>query len=974
MIVFLRRTSRSILTALSELSDIPYGPCQGFYVAARSTPAAAAAARQGRRDRQRQREDVAGGGQPPPQPLAGFRIVPATRLAKHQCLNKSSSSSQQRKRPVFVTTAAASPSTSKRCRRDEDDDDEDPFVDRETGRINFDAIRASITSPKPLKPEAVWMDNYLADCREGGVPHHRGRGQSSRPKLVPERRLKNITDREEGVVVQYLTLGGYRHYMCSSRYPSIAEDEEETEEARHQCGGDRMRLARAASALHAGAGQQTFGWNKSQRADLLLVFVDSDDGHTALHYHNHHEFGVHYTGHVPDCWRAETRGSFREKTLSRRCDSFREGLARAFTSVRPDRAKFFYTRTTTCELLHGSDLSREVPSTLANSTETYATALETCLLERTDDFIYQPPAERGRSLDVVKEVVPAIAAGRLTGFVTIKGGRETLSDCPAADMFGFCMQKYSPTGKQVSPFTRRQIADYHGFETEQEVDKFIDSQLSRTVNSGTFHTWETVTTSYLRWLMNARGFAGFRVKHLAVYNFTDDPKHFLEPILQRRHDAKRRGRAVEAECLKLIGNGSFGYNGLEATNYTSVRLLREASYKKLRYTELAHRNLKHTTLLSLVRDKVKAKRGGGSRKRKTPSHAAATFLSDEAAVDDDDDADDDDDGDAEEEEGEDDVFENREVLAVLGLESERDDDDDERRVHLDDGDDDEGACDDAAVARQDARMFGSDPNFIRVSCLYAVDVSGEDRQLFNNLPKAVAVLGNSKRLFFSHLLTMFQCLDPALAELCYVDTDSCLWSFSYESIEDCLLKDKLDLWRARSIVADEESDMSCHGKMKLEGVYKAGLFRTAKIYRLFDATPYTRCKGVNRHQANRLLDRHFDVEWNNATVIHRTCLKPTRTGEIVIAREAKRMSVPFNLKRYVTDDGIHTAPFSKLTDPDNNDHDDDDDDRRSWTDEEANNRDDDDENDDDDDDDDDGEYSQGLKYFSRIGLTESDNV
>ena len=906
---------------------------------------------------------------------------------------------------MFVTTAALTGGggTSKKCRRDndddDDDDDDDPFVDRETGRINFDAIRASITSPKPLKPEAVWMENYLADCREGVLHRGRGRSQSSRPKLVPERRLKNITEREEGVAVQYLTLGGYRHYMCSSRYPSIVEDDDDDDDERakdgHQCGGDRMRLARAASALHAGAGQQTFGWDKSQRADLLLAFVDTGDGHTALHYHNHHEFGVHYTGHVPDCWRAETRGSFREKTLSRRCDSFREGLARAFTSVRPDRVKFFYTRTTTCELMHGSDLSREVPSTVANSTETYATALETCLLERTDDFLYLPPAERGRSLDVAKEVVPAIAAGRLTGFVTIKGGRETLSNCPAADMFGFCMQKYSPTCKQVSPFTRRQIADYHGFETEQEVDKFINTQLSRTVNSGTFHTWETVTTSYLRWLMNARGFADFRIKHLAVYNFTDDPKHFLEPILQRRHDAKRRGRAVEAECLKLIGNGSFGYNGLEATNYTSVRLLREATYKKLRYTELAHRNLKHTTLLSLVRERVKAKRG---RKSKVSRHAsAATFLSDEAAVDgdDDDDEDDEEEGQMEEEEEEDlnhDVLENRELLAVLGLETEQvghDDDDDGggggRVRQGDDGQDDdafEGACDDAAVARQDARIFGSDQNLIRVSCLYAIDVSGEDRQLFNNLPKAVAVLGNSKRLFFSHLLTMFECLDPALAELCYVDTDSCLWSFSYESIEDCLLKDKLALWRARSIVADEESEISCHGKMKLEGVYKAGLFRTAKIYRLFDETPYTRCKGVNRHQANRLLDRHFDVDWNNATIIHRTCLKPSRTGEIVIAREAKRMSVPFNLKRYVTDDGIHTVPFSKLADQDNdnndNDDDDGDDDARSWTtSEEASDRDsknDDDDDDDDDDDEDGGEYSLGLKYFSGIQLTESDNV
>ena len=892
-----------------------------------------------------------------------------------------------RKRPSFATRALQPPihSTFKRTKLersdDDEDDDDDPFVDKATGRIDFAAIRASITSPKPIKPAASPRSAGRGGGGGGGGQTH------DHPKLVPERRIKNITEREEGVVVQYLTLGGYRHYMCSSRYQSLVDDDDGDDGSKpaHCCGEpDKLNLTRAASALHAGAGQQTFGWDKSQRADLLLVFSDGQT--SVLHYHNHHEFGVHYTGHVPDCWRAETKGSFKEKTLSRRCDSFREGLARALTAVRPNKATFVYTRTTTCELLHGSDLSREVPSTLRNCPTTFGTALEACLIERAEEFLYLPPAERDRSLDVRREVLPAIAAGGLTGFVTIKGGEESISvreRCPAAGMFGFCVQKYSPSGRQVSAFTRRQISDYHGFESADDVEEFVKRQLTRTVNSGTFHTWETVTTSYLRWLMNARGFSGFRVKHLAVYNFSDDPKHFLEPILQRRHDAKRQGNVVAAECLKLIGNGSFGYNGLESTNYTNVRLLREASYKKQRYTGLAHRNLKHTTLLSLVRDKVKAGKGKckDTKKPARRLEGAAAFLFDEAVdVDDDDDDGDDADDDADED------VSRREVLAVLGLEDDEEEEEEERSREInsahdvDDNDDASSeACDDAAVARQDARIFGTDSHRIRISCLYAIDVSGEDRKLFNNLPKAVAVLGNSKRLFLSHLLTMFECLDPALAELCYIDTDSCLWSFTYESIEDCLLKEKVAIWKTRAIVADEESDVSCHGKMKLEGVYKAGLFRTAKIYRLFDATHYTRCKGVNRHQANRLLDKHFDVEWNNATVIHRTCIRPSRTGEIVIANEAKKMSVPFNLKRHVTDDGIHTVPFSSIKGQGDDNDDDDDDDDNVWTSEEEEEKEEegdrskrvtrgDGDDDDDDDDDDSGEYSSGLRYISSINL------
>ena len=242
------------------------------------------------------------------------------------------------------------------------------------------------------------------------------------------------------------------------------------------------------------------------------------------------------------------------------------------------------------------------------------------------------------------------------------------------------------------------------------------------------------------------------------------------------------------------------------------------------------------------------------------------------------------------------------MRAVLGLAG--------SEKHQDSDGDDEDGEDNAAVKRQDRRLFGpGEPKYV---WLYAVEVDGGNKRIFNNLPKAVAVLGNSKRVFFSHLHVMLTCLDPALAELCYIDTDSCLWSLTYQTLEECILDEKRDEWRRRDIIADEDSERSCHGKLKLEGTYRGGLFKTTKIYRLFDECVYTRCKGVNRYVAERLENRHFDVDWNSAVTVHRTCLRPTRTGEIVIASEARSLSVPFNLKRHVTPDGVHTLPFSAI--------------------------------------------------------------
>ena len=93
---------------------------------------------------------------------------------------------------------------------------------------------------------------------------------------------------------------------------------------------------------------------------------------------------------------------------------------------------------------------------------------------------------------------------------------------------------------------------------------------------------------------------------------------------------------------------------------------------------------------------------------------------------------------------------------------------------------------------------------------------------------------------------------------------------------------------------------------------------------------YTRCKGVNRYLATRLSDQAFDFDNLDRTVIHRTSLRPIRTGEMVIAHESRTLSVPFNLKRWTTDDGYHTFPISYFAEHrqefDDNDDDEDDDD------------------------------------------------
>jgi nitrogen regulatory protein PII-like uncharacterized protein len=187
-----------------------------------------------------------------------------------------------------------------------------------------------------------------------------------------------------------------------------------------------------------------------------------------------------------------------------------------------------------------------------------------------------------------QRLLQAILEKKITGFVTVKGGRESpslrrkmkedaedvieivdddddssdvfaetevekeLSE-QAATRFGFCVQNYAPLPCEISFFTKKQISDFHGWtdpETgemdEKRVDDYISKQPPRTLNSGTFHAEETVSTTYLTWLIEERGFCDFDITHFIEYKFSDCSRLFLEPVLQQRHEYKKAGNSVAA--------------------------------------------------------------------------------------------------------------------------------------------------------------------------------------------------------------------------------------------------------------------------------------------------------------------------------------------------------------------------------------------------------------------------------------------
>ena len=712
------------------------------------------------------------------------------------------------------------------------------------------------------------------------------------------------------------------------------------------------------------------------------------------------------------------------KPESEKLDKFRKLYASAMSAVRPHQLSVEYTHSLECDYFHGGVRRpwMEEPS------ERMSERSLAELLERDyspNNVVLLPFCRGGRGILGEGEIIEGIKSRRLTGFVTISGGQETPTG-DACDSFGFCVQKYAPQAElgELSEYTREQMIEYHGWRgnqqqqqqqkqrtpddnddddeedtnnCEKQVLNFMRNQPARTLNSGTFHgQWETVSTSYLRWLMLERGFSDFKISHFLRYAFSDRPsREFLEPLLQARHDYKKQGNTVAAECLKLIGNGSFGYNGLESCNYDSVRLLTGSRLRRTRDTLMSHLSLKHITMIGVVRQPVDKKK---KKKKHTRGERRATrvgeFISAEAAVADEDDDDDDDDDDDTQ------VCSITDAVGADKRKTARPDKSclaegfDEKLVDLscsdesavstdyfDDSDTDEGhtrvyessTSDDtedednggdlnelavrgalasehsytncssrraksssgggskrkhSEMAALQTKKLGGKKKY-RYDFLYSVVVSGREKTIKNCLPKAVAILSNSKVVFLGHIRTMLECLEPGLAELCYIDTDSAIFSTTYAKLEDCMQKRFLEKWKSADLVANESGENSCHGKLMCEGVYQAAKFKSLKVYRLYgsgntedidaDQTQqqqqqrlpcYTRCKGVSRWIATQLPEEAFLPENLERFVIHRSCLRPARTGEMLVAHESRSMTAPFNLKRLVTQCGYHSFPLS----------------------------------------------------------------
>ena len=186
-----------------------------------------------------------------------------------------------------------------------------------------------------------------------------------------------------------------------------------------------------------------------------------------------------------------------------------------------------------------------------------------------------------------------------------------------------------------------------------------------------------------------------------------------------------------------------------------------------------------------------------------------------------------------------------------------------------------------------------------VELLYSLTRSGEDSRIVTVLQMSSWILAQSRFLFFAILSHLMDVLDPAKAQLCYIDTDSCIYATAYADVADCL-KPGLDPSVLDCVMADPDHAVHQGGKLKHESCHTAGLFRCPKCYYLAgrDVSEFKRMRGVQRRVHFHLCPAHFgqDVE-KNVAVTHSRSLRPSRGFQMTLQEEDKSLSHCLNLKR-----------------------------------------------------------------------------
>jgi hypothetical protein len=148
-------------------------------------------------------------------------------------------------------------------------------------------------------------------------------------------------------------------------------------------------------------------------------------------------------------------------------------------------------------------------------------------------------------------------------------------------------------------------------------------------------------------------------------------------------------------------------------------------------------------------------------------------------------------------------------------------------------------------------LLGAVTTSARPTLLYAATRENSDAKIRNVNAIAATILSQSRVVFLSKILSLLRCLDPRLAELCYIDTvrgikgggriglwwtvvlqDSVIITHHYEVLADNVRPEMREAFEAANLMEVPNSDREQSGVFKIESVHLEAYLRGIKTYHL----------------------------------------------------------------------------------------------------------------------------------------------
>jgi hypothetical protein len=213
-------------------------------------------------------------------------------------------------------------------------------------------------------------------------------------------------------------------------------------------------------------------------------------------------------------------------------------------------------------------------------------------------------------------------------------------------------------------------------------------------------------------------------------------------------------------------------------------------------------------------------------------------------------------------------------------------------------------------------LGATSPEFGQPDLLYAVTRRRPDANIRNVIQMSASILSSSRVVFLGMLRKFALLLDPRKAQLCYTgesdlllrvkfwndlvlsDTDSIVVATAFPSLVQCLRsEDAASVAELNSMFEDPLSPLHQAGRLKSEGWYTAGLFRSAKSYFLSGKVDVRRMRSVPRRVQQSLSASHFGQDSAKNTSVFRTkSLRPTLGLQVAVLEESRRISHSLNFK------------------------------------------------------------------------------